>query len=195
MSFISSDERSNPVGPDDPLYYAPRPLRSEADARPNATRTRSDHLPLTSLRSRFDEMREEAFAKSNRHPLEFQLARERRSPRVPPAIAGGIAAAIAVTVVVALVFFNVVPKLKSDPSLAVSISTPASATAAPTTPRDPQALLQGFVRFQQSQGHDNPERADSEPTSAGTAKAPEKSQALLEKFIQWQQRTRDATLN
>jgi hypothetical protein len=134
-------------------------------------------------------MREEAFAKSSRHPLEFQLAREHRSPRVLPAIAGGIAAAIGVTVVVALVFFNVVPKLKSDPSLAVSISTPPSATAAPT--RDPQTLLQGFLRFRQSQGQDNPERADS----AGTAKAPEKSQALLEKFIQWQQRTRDTPLN
>jgi hypothetical protein len=188
MSFIKSDEHSNPVSPDDPLYYAPRSLRRGADPRPNAAQTRSDHLPPTSSQSRFDEMREKAFAKSNRHPLEFQFARERRSPRVLPAIAGGIAAAIGVTVVVALVFFTVVPKLKSDPSLTVSISTPASATPAQTTPEDPQALLQGFVRFQQSQGNDNPERADSEPTSAGTAKAPEKSQALLEKFIQWQQR-------
>ena len=49
-------------------------------------------------------MREQALAKSNPHPLEFQFARERRSPRVLPAIAGGIAAAIGVTVVVALVF-------------------------------------------------------------------------------------------
>ena len=145
----------------------------------------SDEHPPTSSRSRFDEMREEAFAKSNRHPLELQFARERRPRRVLPAIA----AAIGVTVVVALVFFNVVPKLKSDPSLAaVSISTPASATPAQTTPEDPQALLQGFVRFRPSQRNDNRERADSEPTSAGTAKTPEKSQALLEKFIQWQQR-------
>ena len=144
----------------------------------------SDEHPPTSSHSRFDEMREEAFAKSNRHPLEFQFARERRPRRVLLAIA----VAIGVTVVVALVFFNVVPKLKSDPSLAVSISTPASATPAQTTPEDPQALLQGFVRFQPSQRNDNRERADSEPTSAGTAKTPEKSQALLEKFIQWQQR-------
>ena len=186
MSFIRSDEHSTPVSPDDPLYYAPRSLRSRADPRPNAIQTRSDHLPPTSSRSRFDEMREEALAKSNPHPLEFQFARERRSPRVLPAIAGGIAAAIGVTVVVALVFFSVVPKPKSDPSLTVSISTPASAAPAQTTPEDPQALLQGFVRFQQSQGNHDPERAD--PTSAGTAKAPEKSQALLEKFIQWQQR-------
>src|SRR6516165_5796742 len=104
MSFISSDEHSTPVSPDDPLYYAPRSLRSGADPRPNATQTRSDHLRPNSSRSRFDEMREEAFAKSNPHPLEFQLARERRSPRVLAAIAGGVAAAIGVAVVVVLVF-------------------------------------------------------------------------------------------
>jgi hypothetical protein len=186
MSFISSDEHSTTVGPDDPLYYAPRSLRSGADPRPHATQMRSDHLPPTS--SRFDEMREEAFAKSNRHSLEFQFASERSSPHMLPAIAGGVAATIGVTVVVALVFLNLVPKLKSDPPLAVSVSTPASVTPAQTTPEDPKALLQGFVRFQQSQGNDNPERADSEPTSARTAKAPEESQALLEKFIQWHQR-------
>jgi hypothetical protein len=193
MSFISSDKHSNLDSPDAPL--SPRSLRSGANPRPKATQTRSDHLSPTSSRSRFDEMREEAFAKSNRHPLEFQFAREHRSRRALPAIAGGIAAAIGVTVVVVFVFFNGFPKLKSDPSLAVSISTPASAKPAQTTSEDPQALLQGFVRFQQSKGNDDPARAASEPISTGTAKAPENSQALVEKFIQWRQTTRDAPLN
>jgi hypothetical protein len=139
-------------------------------------------------------MREKALANSNRHPLEFEAVRERRSPRVLPAIAGGIGAVIGVTLVVALVFFNIVPKLKSDPSLSVSISTPASATPAQTRPEASQSLLQGFVRFQQSQAKDD-SRANSEPASTGTVKASEKSQALLERFIQWQQRTRDAPLN
>src|SRR5579871_892444 len=98
----------------------------------------SERLSTTSSRSRFDEIREEAFAKSTRHPLEFQLARERRSERVLPAIAGGIAAVIGVSVAAVLVFFNVVPRLKSDPSLAVSISTPASATPARPKSEDPQ---------------------------------------------------------
>ncbi|WP_156908885.1 hypothetical protein [Bradyrhizobium murdochi] len=189
MSFIRSDEHSAPHSPDDPLYYAPPAVRSEAAHRSNATQTRSDHLPPTSSRSRFDEMREEAFAKSNRHPLELQLAHERRPRRALFAIAGGVAAAIGVAVVVALIFVNVVPKLERDSSeLAVSISTPALATPAQTTPKDSQELLHGFMQFQQSQESNSPERAVSEPASAGTAKAPEKSQALLEKFIQWQQR-------
>src|SRR5918996_4398243 len=111
MSFIRSDEHSAPHSPDDPLYYAPPAVRSEAAHRSHATQTRSDHLPPASSRSRFDEMREEAFAKSNRHPLELQLAQERRPRRALFAIAGGVAAAIGVAVVVALVFFKVVPKL------------------------------------------------------------------------------------
>jgi hypothetical protein len=48
-------------------------------------------------------------------------------------------------------------------------------------------LLEGFKQFQKIQGSEAP--AVSEPASAATAKeAPEKSQALLDKFMQWQQR-------
>ena len=190
MSFISANDHPNPDSPDDPLYYAPRSVRTMADPRSNATRqTRSDHLPPAPPLSRFDEMREEASAKFS-HPKESQFFYERRPPRLLLATAGGIAAAIGVTVIVALVLFNVVPKSKSDPSeLAVSISTPASATPAQATSEDSQALLQGFKQFQRIQGNENPEHAISELSSAGTAKeGPEKSQALLDKFIQWQQR-------
>ena len=190
MSFISANDHPNPDSPDDPLYYAPRSVRTMADPRSNATRqTRSDHLPPAPPLSRFDEMREEASAKFSQ-PKESQFFYERRPPRLLLATAGGIAAAIGVTVIVALVLFNVVPKSKSDPSeLAVSISTPASATPAQLPSDDSQALLQGFKQFQRMQGNENPEHAISELSSAGTAKeGPEKSQALLEKFIQWQQR-------
>jgi hypothetical protein len=133
--------------------------------------------------SRFDEMREQAFAKSTR-PLAHQFANENRPSRGRLAAAGAIAAAIGVTVVLALVLFNVFPRSKSDPSeLAVSISTPALATPAPVTSEDSQALLQGFKRF-----HGGPEDQE-QAERAGTAKeGPEKSQALLEKFMQWQQR-------
>jgi hypothetical protein len=188
VSFIRSDEHSVPHSPDDPLYYAPRSVRSEAAQRSDATQTRSDHLPPASSRSRFDEMREEALAKSNRHPLELQFDRERRPRRVLFAI-GGIAAAIGVAAAVALLLVNAAPKPGSDPAeLAVSISTPALATPAQTTTKDSEELLQGFMQFQQPQGNDNPQRAVSEPASAGTADAPEKSPALLEKFMQWEQR-------
>ena len=144
-------------------------------------------MPPDPPSSRFDEMREEAFAKSIR-PLESQFVYERRPARGLLAAAGAIAVAIGATVILALVLFNVFPRSKSDPSeLAVSISTPASATPAPATSEDGQALLQGFKQFQRTQGSEPP--TVSEPASAGTAKEPpEKSQALLEKFIQWQKK-------
>jgi len=190
MSFISANDHPNPDDPQDPLYYAPRSERSIANPRSHATpQTRSDHLPPAPPLSRFDEMREEAFAKFAR-PLEAQFVYERRRPRGLLAAAGAIATAIGVAAILALVLFNVFPRSKSDPSeLAVSISTPASATPAQVTSEDSedsQALLQ---RFKQFHGSENAERAVSEPASVGTAKeGPEKSQALLEKFMQWQQR-------
>jgi hypothetical protein len=190
MSFVRANDHSNPDNPQDPLYYAPRSVRSKADPRSNATpQTRSDHLPPDPPLSRFDEMREEAFAKFTR-PLESQFAYERRRPRGLLATAGAIAAAIGVAAILALVLFNVLPRSKSDPSeLAVSISTPASATPTQVPSEDSQALLQGFKQFQKIQGSESPDHAVSELTSTGTAKeGPEKPQALLEKFIQWQQR-------
>jgi len=189
MGFSSANDHPNPVSPDDPLYYAPRSVRSIANPRSDATpQTRSDDLPPTPPLSRFDEMREEAFAKFTR-PLESQFAYEqRRPPRGLLATVGAIAVAIGATVILALIVFNVLPKSKSDPSeLAVSISTPASATPAPAASEDSQALLEGFKQFQKIQGSEAP--VVSEPASAATAKeAPEKSQALLDKFMQWEQR-------
>ena len=185
MSFVNSNDHPNPDNPDDPLYYAPRSVRSRANPRSNATPQTRSEPPIPPL-SRFDEMREEAFAKFTR-PLESQFVDERRPRRGLLATAGAIAVAIGVTVILALVLFNVLPRSKSDPSeLAVSISTPALATPAQVTSEDPQALLQ---RFKQFQGSENPAQAVSEPASVGTAKeGPEKSEALLEKFMQWQQR-------
>ena len=185
MRFVGANDHPSP---DSPEYYAPRAERGMAAPRSNATpQMSSGHLPPDSPSSRFDEMREEAFAKFAR-PLESQFVYGRRSSRGLLATAGAIAVAIGATVILALVVFNVSPKSKSDPSeLAVSISTPASATPAPAASEDSQALLEGFKQFQKIQGSEAP--AVSEPASAATAKeAPEKSQALLDKFMQWQQR-------
>ena len=180
MSFVGANDHSDPVSPQDPLYYAPRSARGMADPRSHATpQTGSGDLhPIAS--SRFDEMREEAFAKVTR-PLESQFVYERRSARGLFATVGAIAAAIGVAAVLALVLFNALPRSKSDPAeLAVSISTPASATPAEATSDDPQALLQ---RFQQFHGGENPDQAASEPAAR---QGPEKSPAMLEKFMQWQ---------
>ena len=185
MSF-SANDHPNP-GPEDPLYYAPRAKRM-ADPRSGAApQVRPERLPSTPPLSRFDEMREEAFARSMR-PLETQFAYESRGRRGWLATAGAIAAAVGVSVVVALVLVNGLAKSKNDPAeLAVSISTPAQATPVPPAKSDDesQALLQKFKHFQGV----SPEPAASDPDSVGTVKeGPEKSQALLEKFMQWQQR-------
>ena len=188
MRFVGANDHPHPDNPEDPLYYAPRAARGMADPRSHATpQTSPGHLPPDPASSRFDEMREEAFAKFTR-PLESQFVYERRPARGLLATAGTIAVAIGATVIVALVLFNAFPGSKNDPSeLAVSISTPALATPAQATSEDSQALLQGFKQFQRTQGSEQP--AVSEPAAAGTAKeAPEKPQALLDKFMQWQQR-------
>jgi hypothetical protein len=190
MSFVSANDHPNPVSPQDPLYYAPRSVRSIADPRSDSMQqTRSDSLRPASSLSRFDGVREEAVARYTR-PLDSQLVHERRPSRALLVTAGGITAAIGVTVVVALLFLNGFPKPKSGPSeLAVSISTPALATPAQVRSEDAQALLQRFKQFQMMQESENPKSAVSELTSTRTAKErPDESQALLEKFIQWQQR-------
>ena len=186
MSFSANDHPN--LGPEDPLYYAPR-ARRMADPRSGATpQTRSDRLPPIPPLSRSDEMREEAFARSIR-PLESQFAYERRRPRGWLVTASAIAAAVGVSVIVALVLVNGLAKSKNDPAeLAVSISTPAQATPVPPAMSDDEsrALLQKFKHFQ---GGVEPEPAASDPDSVGTVKeGPEKSQVLLEKFMQWQQR-------
>jgi hypothetical protein len=190
MRFVGANDHPTPDSPEDPLYYAPRSKRSMADPRSGATpQTRLDDLPPIPPLSRSDEMREEAFAKFSR-PWESELVYERRSPRRRLATVGAIAATVCAAVILALVLFNAPPRSNSDPSeLAVSISTPASATPAEVTSKDSQELLQGFKRFQTTQGSEDRERAASEPASVESVKeGPEKSQALLDKFIQWQQR-------
>jgi hypothetical protein len=185
MSF-SANDHPNP-GPEDPLYYAPRAKRM-ADPRSGAApQTRPERLPSTPPLSRFDEMREEAFARSMR-PLESQFAYEPRRSRGWLATVGAIAAAVGVSLILALVLVKGLAGSKSDPAeLAVSISTPALATPVPpATSDDSQALLQKFKHYQ---GSDSPEPAASDPASVGTVKeGPEKSQVLLDKFMQWQQR-------
>ena len=181
MSFVNSNDHPNPNNPQDPLYYAPRSVRGQAD--PRLLQTRPEQLPVP----RFDEIGEDAFVELIR-PLKSQFEHERNPPRTLLATAGGIAAAIGVTAIVALVY--VFPRSNRDPSeLTVTISTPASASPAQVASEDSQSLLQRFEQFKKVQGSEYPEQAASPPTPDGTAnKEPEKSQALLQKFIEWEQR-------
>jgi hypothetical protein len=95
MRFVGANDHPHPDSPEDPRYYAPRSARDMADPRSHVTpQTSSGHLPPDPASSRFDEMREEAFAKFTR-PLESQLAYDRRPAR------GLLAGAIAVVSVIA----------------------------------------------------------------------------------------------
>ena len=190
MSFVSANDHPDPVSPQDPLYYAPRSARGTSEPRSNATlQAVSNDLSSDPRSSRFDEMREEAFAKFAR-PLESQLVYERRRSRGLLATVGAVALAVGATAILAYVVFNASPKSKSEPAeLAVSISTPALATptqaAAPS--EDSQALLEGFKQFQRTQGGE--EAAAAGPFSAAAAKdKPKESEVLLDKFMQWQPR-------
>ena len=134
MRFVGANSHSDPHSPEDPLYYAPRSARGMVDPRSGAApQVRPDDLPPIPL-SRSDEMREEAFAKFAR-PLEAQFVYERRPSRGWLGTVGAIAVVLGITVTLAVVLFNVFPRSKSDPAeLAVSISTPALATPARSTP-------------------------------------------------------------
>jgi hypothetical protein len=194
MSFVSANDHPDPVSPQDPLYYAPRSARGGmAEPRSSVTlqQAPSGNLPSDPRSSRFDEMREEAFAKFAR-PLESQFVDDRPRSRGLLATVGAVALAVGATATLAYVVFNASPKSKSEPAeLAVSISTPALATPTPAAApsEESQALLEGFKQFQRTQGGE--EAAAAGPFSAAAAKekeAPKESQVLLDKFMQWQPR-------
>jgi hypothetical protein len=99
-------------------------------------------------------MREEAFAKTMRHPLESKFVHQRRQPRLLLAVATGIAVGIGASVVAALVFFVLVPKLQKSAPSELAVIAPASAEPAQTTqttPEQSQALLQKFMQWKQKQ--------------------------------------------
>jgi len=190
MSFVSANDHPDPVSPQDPLYYAPRSARGTAEPRFIATQQAvSNDLPSDPRSSRFDDLREEAFAKFAR-PLESQLVYERRRSRGLLATVGAVALAVGATAILAYVVFNASPKSKSEPAeLAVSIATPALATPtqAVAPSEDSQALLEGFKQFQRAQGGED--AAAAGPFSAAAAKdKPKESEAMLDRFMQWQPR-------
>lgn len=161
MSFTSSPDRLNP---NDPLYYAPPRLRRGPDFPSTpAPETRSDRLRPTSPASRFDALLEQAAAQSLAVPRDAEMASE------PPAFA----------------FER--DHQRGSFGLAARFAAAVAASAA-------VALLFVFL-LPMSQRSDPPKLAASEYqtilASATTAQAnvtPDESQALLQKFLQWQQR-------
>jgi hypothetical protein len=162
MSFIDSGGFPKPIDPNDPLHFAPR-SRSTAKPQPRLVHP-------TSSRSGFDEMLEDAFANSRRHPLDPEVVYQPDRSRARFGVASRFTAAIAVVAIIGVIFFMMIPKSQG--------SDPTSAGAA-NAPADSQVLLQKFVQFEKSQ----------EDPSAGAAQVPsDDSKMLLQKFMQWQQK-------
>jgi hypothetical protein len=189
MSFKPNDR----LDPEDPLYYAPPAVRSEAEPQSNSTpQTRPERL-TTHPRSRFDEMLEEAVGNSVRHPLESEFVFERDESRPLLLVASRFAAVIGALAIVGVVIFILAPKiLQASPPepAAPEFRTGASAGAAKITPEETRALLQKFLGPKILQASP-PEPTVSEPTVASTGATKitsEESRTLLQKLEQWRQR-------
>ena len=194
MSSPISQDRPDPH---DHSYYAPRWLRQPAGSPP----TRSpDEKPerLDAAAPRHDALFEEAVAEALRHPLDpemipeppsFAYERERRSAIF--GIAGRFAAAIGVSAIVALFFVFMVPTSQAR------VATADNAISS----------LSGLVKSLRTALLPAPQKRDSsEPVfseyrtipasdrSGQSAATPEESEALLQKFVQWQQKPASAPI-
>jgi hypothetical protein len=161
MSFTSSPEHLNP---NDPLYYAPPRLRRGANfPSAPAQETRPDRLRPIPPASGFDALLEQAVANS------LRLTPDTESVSEPPASAFeddhrrglfSVAARFAAAVAAsAVVAFVVVVMV-------------------PMSPKSDPSKLAG------SEHRANVASATTAPSNL----TPEESQALLQKFLQWQQR-------
>ena len=165
MSFTGSRDH---LSPDDPLYYAPTRLHRGSDFPSTpATETRSDRWRPISSASRFDALLEEAVAESlalspaseiASEPPAFAFGRDQR--RGSFSVAARIAAAVAASAVIASIFVVMVPTSQKDDASKLAGSEVQTIVASATV---------------------------ASATAAQTSVTPEQSQALLQKFVQWQQ--------
>jgi hypothetical protein len=194
MSTASEQEHLNP---NDRLYYAPRWLRerSETPLSPSAeTASESAGRPVPSPHS-FDALLEEAVAESLRHPLDPEVMNE------PPgfvreldrrmailSVAGRFAAAIGVSAIVALFFVIMVPASR-DYARQPDGSSTASVTGML------ESLKTALSQPRQKEEDQKPALSEFQTILASPAAAPatqpvtrEESDALLQQFVQWQQK-------
>ena len=163
MSFIGSGDFPNPNDPNDPKHYAPRSVRSSASPPPKPVR------PAPS-RSGFDEMLQDAVAKSRPHPLDPEFVYQPDPPRARFGVASRLTAGIGVAAIIGVIFFMMIPKSQG--------SDPASVGATKAS-EDSQALLQKFVQFEKNR---------ETPSDGAAQSSSDDSKMLLQKFMQWQQK-------
>jgi hypothetical protein len=191
MSVLSEQSPSNPQ---DPSHYAPRKPSERSELRlsaissavgetaferpPNPGASRSlalnaelEHAVYESLRRQMDPLPV---------PEPANLNQERSRRRGVLAIAGGIVAAVGVSAVVALLFVTLMPGFRdrdaNQPFLARTASSPESQQVGDDGSKP---ALDQF-------------RSALASTEVDQSATREKSERLLEQFMQWRQKTKSA---
>jgi hypothetical protein len=162
MSFIRAQDHLNP---DDPLYYAPRWLRHEDNSPSGATleATSAGSRPGSSP-PRYDELAEEAVAESLRHPSH-------------PEAAASEPAAFAYEQDYRRALFGVAGRFAAAVGVAAIVAFFFVIMVPTSQKNDPSELAVSEYRTMLASA-----------SAAQTKTTPEESEALLRKFVQWQQR-------
>jgi hypothetical protein len=190
MSSLSEQDHLNPQ---DPAYYAPRWLRERAVPPVSPSReTRSESVrgPISPPAS-LDIQLESAVSDALWHPLhpeviqepsEFEAERDRRKALIN--VAGRFAAAVGVSAVVALFFVFMIPASRDHALQPDGTGSSFSGMM--------QSIRAVLYRATQKDDDLKPALSEFRPILASTASRPvmtrEQSEALLQKFVQWQQK-------
>jgi hypothetical protein len=191
MSSLSEQDHLNPQ---DPEYYAPRWLRERAGSPLSPSReTRSEPVrgPISPPAS-LDIQLESAVSDALWHPLspevlpepsEFEAERDRRKALIN--VAGRFAAAVGVSAAVALFFVFIIPASRDHALQPGGSGSSLSGMM--------QSIKAALYRATQKGDDSNPALSEFRPILASTSTSPpvmtrEQSEALLQKFVQWQQK-------
>jgi len=203
---MSTRREEDHLDPDNPMYYAPRRTREEANSRLSAfTDTR---LSVASPSS-FDNLFKDAVSRSLRTLDPVPMHEPPTGPgqwRELIPVAGRLAAAIGAAALAALFFVVMIPAAKDQASKDQAQNNNASpvAEAPKTAPELPKPLTETPKAISNTQV---PREEESTPALAefatvlaasrtaqpnGPAMTHEQSETLLQQFLRWQQK-RDST--
>ncbi len=196
---MSVENEPEPVGPHDPLHYAPRRLRDRPEQRIAAAvddiRALRDKRPEITGRNisppvPLDSQLESAVYESLRRPLDPQvlgetraLARELEQRGALFGITGRLAAAIGISAIIALFFVIMIPAARQPDSgqsfsAAVQSFTTALSQQHPTEEAPKPALAEFQSLLAASDSAQAAEREQSDKQSDKT----------LQQFLQWRQK-------
>ena len=190
MSSLSEQEHDN-LNPNEPGYYAPRWLRDRSDARPAAPREAVAE-PMRNLSpspASLDTQLEKAVSNALWHPLDPEviheppgLAEELDRGSALITVAGRFAAAVGVSAIVALFFVIMVPASRLPDSGGSSGIMRSLKSALLQPGQRDDASKSAIAEFQPILAS----AQNGQPASPPAAR--EKSDQLLQQFLQWRQK-------